>query len=129
MVLYLIENCYTNLVCAEYKKVFGFEFLADLSVEFDIGTSYSTSKLFTWNYTKKNIKEIMSKVIADMKEKGFVPTKQQMKQFSTNYKICSKWRIQEIKEAIAEKKAGKKTAYTGSHWKDCFEEYKEANRC
>lgn len=128
IVLYVIENAYTNLVCAEYKKVFNYEMIADLSVEFDIGTSYATDKLYTWNYVSSNLKEIMLKVVKDMKEKGYNVSKEEFKQMWKNWKIVCKWRITELEEAVKEKKNGSKIAYTNSHWKDCFKEYIKENK-
>ena len=34
----------------------------------------------------------------------------------------------EMKEAVKLKKEGLKTAYVGTHWKECFDEYIEANK-
>lgn len=126
-VMYAIESAYTNLVSREYEKLFDFKMIADLSVELDIGAAYTVDKLYTWDWSEANLIEHMNKIAEDAKDR-FEVTEAMKKKFMKNWKIVKKWRLLEMKEAVKLKKEGLKTAYVGTHWKECFDEYIEANK-
>lgn len=127
IVLYTIDNAYTNLCAKAYEDLFGFTFVTDLGIDLDIGGLYSAEHMYGWHWSRAEIVKHMNQIVEDVKHR-FEITKRQKKQFMINFDIINKWRMREVKDAIAEQKAGKKSAYTGSHWKKCFRELVEADK-